>query len=1052
MVDGIYTVGGTVQANQRGLYIPRHADQELLHLCRQSEFAYVLTPRQMGKSSLMIRTAEQLIDEGSRAVIIDLALIGVQLSVEQWYQGLIMPIADQLMLDVSVNDWWQAHSNLGVTQRLTRFFQQVVLSEVQSPIVIFVDEIDTTLSLDFTDDFFAAIRSLYVARATQPSLRRLSFVLIGVAMPGDLIRDPKRTPFNIGQRVDLTDSPQEALPFAAGLGLAAGQAEQTLGWVLKWTGGHPYLTQRLCQKIVQFSNSYWNETEVDRLVVSTFLGQQSEQDNNLQFVRDVLTKRAPEPVAVLQTYREIRRGKRPVLDEEQSLVKSHLKLSGVVKREGRILRIRNLIYRRVFDWQWIKTQLPETLWQRIKPVLPLVAFLLAIIIALTGMAGYAQRNASIARINAMEASTSAIKARTSAAEAERQKHEAEKQKHEAERQRDRAEAALQRAKSQTIAAQKNAAEARTQRTRAGTALEEAKRQSTIAQNNSAEAENQAEIARRERLKAEDQAQFALEQQQNAERQSQLALEGKTLAELRAKAAISDNLLSRRPLESLVLAIQATGQSLSVFNQVLTSVQLSLRNAVSLAREQNVLEGHQGPVQSVAVSPDGQTIASGSWDGTVRLWDKRGNLIGEPLRGHQGLVWSVAFSQNGHTLVSSSPDGTVCLWNRRGDLINQFQSDTPILSVAISANGQTIVGGSLDGSVILWNRQGQIIKSLKAHETYARSVAFSADGQTIVSGGWNGDVRLWDREGNAIGEPLLGHQGPISSVDISANGTTIVSGSHDKTIRIWNRQGELIGQPINIEDEVLSVAISSDGQTIVSGDSGGVIHLLTGWSVSIPNEISRIVIPLSGHEGPVNSVAINSDATYVASSGGIPITDHVNHSNGSFSSNINSINNLIYLRSSQGNLNEELFQSPPVLLGTLRASVGNPDVAADMAFIGGMDNTVKLWDVRWRHDFSRVELTTAEYLWSSIRTHTRSGLAYAIPFIFYSPVFDVNLRELVEQNRADTRLVSRPNNWQEGLEEACERLRDHPILKNPQDDITRDAKLTCSSHVWSRSSH
>jgi AAA-like domain len=145
---GIYTVGGTVQTNEQGLYIPRPADAELLTLCQQAEFAYVLTPRQMGKSSLMIRTAEQLLDNGWQVVMIDLALIGTQLTIEQWYRRLLDSIARDLSLNVAVDEWWQAHQHLGVTQRFTQFLQQVVLGEVSAPVVIFVDEIDTSLSLN----------------------------------------------------------------------------------------------------------------------------------------------------------------------------------------------------------------------------------------------------------------------------------------------------------------------------------------------------------------------------------------------------------------------------------------------------------------------------------------------------------------------------------------------------------------------------------------------------------------------------------------------------------------------------------------------------------------------------------------------------------------------------------------------------------------------------------------------------------------------------------------------------------------------------------------
>src|SRR5262249_22598111 len=164
--NSIYTIGGTVQAG-RGLYIERAAGTELIALCRAGAFAYVLTARQMGKSSLMTETAARLEAEGIRAVQIDLTLIGTALSAEQWYLGLAAAQAAQLELATEPLAWWQARAHLGPAQRLTAFLREVVLAELAAPIVIFVDEIDTTLSLDFTDDFYAAIRALYNARAQQ---------------------------------------------------------------------------------------------------------------------------------------------------------------------------------------------------------------------------------------------------------------------------------------------------------------------------------------------------------------------------------------------------------------------------------------------------------------------------------------------------------------------------------------------------------------------------------------------------------------------------------------------------------------------------------------------------------------------------------------------------------------------------------------------------------------------------------------------------------------------------------------------------------------------
>jgi hypothetical protein len=342
--QSIYTVGGTVQASG-GLYLPRKVDEELLALCRAGTFAYVLTSRQMGKSSLMVRTAERLAEGGIHAVIIDLTQLGTQLTAAEWYLGLLTIIADSLMLETDVMSWWQAHAHLGVTQRLTRFFQEILPAEVKNAVVIFVDEIDTTLNLPFTDDFYAAIRYLYNARALVPAYQRLSFVLIGVATPSDLISDPQRTPFNIGQRVDLTDFTfEEALPLADGLGLPPDEARDVLHRVMHWTGGHPYLTQRLCDAIAEQKRESWSEADVDGVVTRTFFGETSEQDHNLQFVRDMLLKRAPDVTSVLATYQEIRLGRHPVRDEEQSLVKTHLKLSGIVRREQDTLRVRNPIY------------------------------------------------------------------------------------------------------------------------------------------------------------------------------------------------------------------------------------------------------------------------------------------------------------------------------------------------------------------------------------------------------------------------------------------------------------------------------------------------------------------------------------------------------------------------------------------------------------------------------------------------------------------------------------------------------------------------------------
>jgi hypothetical protein len=272
-----------------------------------------------------------------------------------------------LALSTDAVAWWEATPHLGLAQRMTKFFEEVLLKDVAEPVVVFVDEIDATLGLDFTEDFYAAIRYLYNARAIKPEFKRLSFALLGVATPGDLIRDPQRMPLDIRHSVELGDfTYEEAAPLAEGLNLPPGEAKQALRWAMKWTNGHPYLTQRLCMAMVEARHLRWTEADVDRVVADTFFGAMSEQDGNLQFVRDMLIKRAPDVEGALSTYGEIRAGN-AVRDEERSPVITHLKLSGVVRREGAELRTRNRIYETVFDEQWVKDHSPVNWRKRARP-------------------------------------------------------------------------------------------------------------------------------------------------------------------------------------------------------------------------------------------------------------------------------------------------------------------------------------------------------------------------------------------------------------------------------------------------------------------------------------------------------------------------------------------------------------------------------------------------------------------------------------------------------------------------------------------------------------
>jgi AAA-like domain len=235
-----YITGGALRHDAPS-YVERQADLDLYEGLSRGEFCYVLTSRQTGKSSLMARAAHRLRQEGVAVIVLDLTALGRNLSVEQWYDGLRDLIGQQLDLEDELDEFWQEHLRLGPLQRWMAALRQVVFAQVPGRIVIFVDEIDAVRSLPFdTDEFFAALRECYNRRPEDPEFNRLTFCLLGVATPSDLIQDTRTTPFNIGRRIELTDFTEaEAAPLAQGLERKEPVGKALLKRVLYWTGATP---------------------------------------------------------------------------------------------------------------------------------------------------------------------------------------------------------------------------------------------------------------------------------------------------------------------------------------------------------------------------------------------------------------------------------------------------------------------------------------------------------------------------------------------------------------------------------------------------------------------------------------------------------------------------------------------------------------------------------------------------------------------------------------------------------------------------------------------
>lgn len=363
-----YQVGGSLYAKAPS-YIVRQADRELDRALRAQEFCYVFNSRQAGKSSLRVRMSYLLQMEGYSCATINMTNITSDLvTSDRWYKRVAAELhrGFKLSKQVDFKVWWQNHKNLTNGQKLTKFVDEILLFLIPNKIIIFIDEVDSLLNNNFPiDDFFTAIECCYVSRKNKQQYNRITFALFGVVKPSDLISHGQPTPFNFGRAIELDNFQlKDAMSLIHGFEDKVNYPEQILEEILIWTGGQPFLTQKLCQIVSGIDRSFpddfstclisdWVENLVQKHIIENWETQ--DEPVHLRMIRDRLLKNERQKnIELLQLYQQIL--DRPIIFNGSS-TQIDLLLSGLITKKDGSIEVFNPIYQAIFDRNWIEEQL-----------------------------------------------------------------------------------------------------------------------------------------------------------------------------------------------------------------------------------------------------------------------------------------------------------------------------------------------------------------------------------------------------------------------------------------------------------------------------------------------------------------------------------------------------------------------------------------------------------------------------------------------------------------------------------------------------------------------
>jgi WD40 repeat protein len=900
--ESFYITAGTLKCGTPS-YVVRDADDQIYQALVQGEYCYVLSSRQMGKSSLMIHTLGRLQAAGVTVAVLDLSALGFNVTVDQWYNSLLEKLGGGLNLLAEAEDYADVHERHSPLQRWMGMVRELALERIAGPIVVFIDEIDVVRKLPFsTDEFFAAIRACHNARAVDDAYQRLSFCLLGVATPADLIADVRLTPFNIGRRISLEDfTPNEATQLAAGLGCDAAANRQLLARILHWTDGHPCLTQRLC-KAVGEEMATADISDVNACCARLFLMPRSElrEDNLASVSHQLIDHPVGERADLLTLYGSVLAG-RSVPDDETDPLVARLKLSGVVKARGDRLIVRNRIYGRVFHRDWVRKSLPDAEQRRQRiayrrgavRATAVAATVLAVVTCLTVTAVFqaqrANRYADRANRYAAEARSQAAKALDLLYISDMglmpvayERNDFRQMRHLLDETHDNPDSGYEWFYWQS----KVHDDILTLRGHTGPVRDivffpGGKRIITSGEDGYVKLWD-GRTGRELRalltgmpiewigLSTDSRRLFTrthdgISRLWDVESGRCLGSYATLGTAYPTGASLSDGTIAFSLLPGQWL-VENRFRGKDVCSGVTPNGHRSLKkdrpNVVSLLDGQTLRRiralDHGDIIYMARFSPDGRRIVTCSRDRNAKLWDAETGRLLQTLIGHQDAVIMAAFSPDSRRVVTVSRDRVGIIWDvATGHRLATLRGhEDEVNVVCFSPDGRTIATGSRDGTTKLWDATEQPnLNAWIAHATGLNAALFSHSGSRLVTCSDDRTAKVWDAATRRLCCTLVGHKGAINSACFSADDRKILTTGKDHMTRVWDASRGALLLSIDTGSPARSAAFSPDGNRIVlSGD---------GRNARVYTSTGQQLFWLRGHTNSINSVAYSPDGRWIA---------------------------------------------------------------------------------------------------------------------------------------------------------------------------------------------